>query len=150
MSENNHIEDSEYINIFKNVPIVCVDILIQDLSEKFILVKRNNEPLKDEYWVPGGRVFKGEKVIEACSRKSLEELGLEVDPSEWSFVGYYEADFVKNAFEADTHYHVICLTFICNRLMDSSKINLDSQSSDYILVSELPEDFTSQFPFRRF
>ena len=30
MSEENYIEDSEYINIFKKVPIVCVDIILQD------------------------------------------------------------------------------------------------------------------------
>ena len=43
----------EYRRVASAVPIICVDCL---------LVKRANPPLKDEYWVPGGRVYKNERL----------------------------------------------------------------------------------------
>ena len=64
-----------YQQIIEHMPIVCVDVaLIRD--NKVYLIKRNNEPLKDKYWLQGGRLNKNE-TLEACAiRKGAEELNI--------------------------------------------------------------------------
>lgn len=37
---------------------------------------RDNEPAKDQWWLPGGRVLKGETLAECAVRKAWEEVGL--------------------------------------------------------------------------
>ena len=49
-----------YTDILKDLPIFCVDIVIKNDQEEYLLIKRNNEPKKGEWWVIGGRVLKGE------------------------------------------------------------------------------------------
>lgn len=71
-----YIVQELYDEILMNVPIACVDVCIV-VHGAILLVKRNDPPAKDEWWVPGGRVYKGEKLKECAHRKALEEVGLE-------------------------------------------------------------------------
>ena len=50
----------KYTKIIEDLPIYCVDIIIKNDQEEYLLIKRNNEPKKGEWWVIGGRVLKGE------------------------------------------------------------------------------------------
>ena len=65
------IKEDLYKDIIKSVPILCVDILI-NLDDKYLLIKRNDNPLKGEWWVPGGRVLLGEDCISAAKESSLK------------------------------------------------------------------------------
>jgi 8-oxo-dGTP diphosphatase len=46
-------------------------------SDTLLLVKRANEPAKDQWAFPGGRVERGEKLEAASRRELLEETGME-------------------------------------------------------------------------
>jgi colanic acid biosynthesis protein WcaH len=65
-----------YNQIISNVPIACVDIAII-ANGSVLLVKRNDPPAKGEWWLPGGRVLKGEMMRDAALRKAHEEVGVE-------------------------------------------------------------------------
>ena len=71
------ISDKEYKKIVELVPILCVDIILRH-NNKYVLVKRNNEPLKGFHWVIGGRLLKDESVWEGAMRKVREEVGVGV------------------------------------------------------------------------
>jgi colanic acid biosynthesis protein WcaH len=66
-----------YNQILLNVPIACVDIALVSHG-KVLLVKRNDAPAKGQWWVPGGRVLKGEMMIATAKRKALDEVGIRV------------------------------------------------------------------------
>jgi len=72
-----HIEDNLYRTIVENVVIVCVDIILTTDENSFLLLRRVNEPAKGEWWLPGGRINKGETVEQAFRRKLKQELSLE-------------------------------------------------------------------------
>ena len=44
------IPEEEYQNILKTMPVFCADYLIF-AEKKYLLIKRNQEPMKDAYWV---------------------------------------------------------------------------------------------------
>jgi ADP-ribose pyrophosphatase YjhB (NUDIX family) len=87
------------------------------------LVNRKNEPAKDEWWVPGGRVLFGEKREDAAKRKLLEECNLKAN--DFKKIGNFEFFFDI----ADKKYHNIATLFEVT--VDSSEVALDEQSSDY-------------------
>jgi colanic acid biosynthesis protein WcaH len=66
---------SEYLRIVEVIPIVCVDLLIIN-DNKCLLLKRENEPAKGQYWFPGGRIRKNETIEQAALRIAKEETNL--------------------------------------------------------------------------
>lgn len=72
------ISEEDWKTIVANVPIVSVDLLVR-YDEGLLFGKRTNEPAKGYWFLPGGRVHKGETRREAVHRVADEELGLSVD-----------------------------------------------------------------------
>jgi len=118
------------------MPILCVDILCRHKG-KFLLLKRKNKPVKGRFWVPGGRVLKGEKVRQAVIRKMKDETGINIEIIK--AVGYFEADYQGNEFGSKTGYHGVSIVFLVSPL--SLKIKLDGQSSDWKFSEKLPKLF---------
>lgn len=143
--KNGFIEENLYKQICAEMPIPCVDIVLQNKDEHFLLLKRANEPLKSQFWVPGGRVLKSETSRDACVRKCKEELGLDISPTNFIFTGFHEADFKENNFNTNGGYHTISLVYICSLIVNESELTLDSQSSEFKFSTSLPEEFTEYF-----
>ncbi len=130
------IPDDLYRRIIDAIPILCVDIVLKD-GDRFLLVKREREPLKGRWWVPGGRVLKGETIITAARRKIREELGARAEILEP--LGYYEKLFKKNEFGVESGIHTLSIVVSARPL--TSKIRLDYQSSAWKYSRTLPKYF---------
>ena len=63
------IPKGDYEKILEVLPILCVDCVISH-NGKCLLLRRINEPAKGQYWFPGGRVNKNEKIKDASLRKA--------------------------------------------------------------------------------
>jgi colanic acid biosynthesis protein WcaH len=72
-----HIPEDIYAQIVHLMPIPCVDLLVEDLEGRILLIKRANDPAKGQWWFPGGRVHYLETRMQAARRKLKEECGLE-------------------------------------------------------------------------
>ena len=63
---------SLYQKIVESMPIGSVEaIIIKD--DSFLLLKRNNDPVKRYWWFPGGRIRKNETFKEALIREIEEK-----------------------------------------------------------------------------
>lgn len=128
-----------YREIISVIPIVCVDIVIRNEAGNFLLARRKNEPLKDQWWVVGGRIQSGESARQACIRKAFEEAGLKID--ELQFLGFYEDVFNKNSFDVAKPYHTLSLVFE-TRVTTKQAVHLDAQHSEWAWFDALPDRFT--------
>lgn len=135
------IPKKEYKRILEIMPIITVDGIIMH-NGKFLLLKRANKPLQGRYWTPGGRVYKGERLSEAFKRKMKEETGLNVRII--SFVGFYEDFYKDNNLDIDM-VHTLSAVFLAE--VDSYKIKMDSQSTDYKWVNRIPKRLRMILPF---
>lgn len=125
------IEKELYKNILRSMPIPTVDILFINTRGELLLGKRNNEPLKWVYYIPGGRVNKWEPSYDAAERKAKEELGIDIDSSRLRFLGVYDDIFENSAFEGiSTH----CISVLYTYSLDQDEEGLfslgDLQHSD--------------------
>lgn len=120
------IRDEIYREIIKTMPIPCVDLLVTDRDGRILMVKRKNEPVKGQWWFPGGRVFYKELRIEAAKRKLKEECGLEaVSIKE---MGTFDLIFDDQPNQ-DCSIHGITTVFDIS--VENKLIKIDNQSTEF-------------------
>lgn len=78
MEEDGPIPREEWTTIIRNVPLVSVDLVVRH-GDGVVLGRRTNEPAKGEWFVPGGTVFKHERLADAVHRVAKTELGVDVE-----------------------------------------------------------------------
>ncbi|MDD4289854.1 MAG: NUDIX domain-containing protein [Patescibacteria group bacterium] len=72
-----YLSKKEFEYIYNRVPRLCVEAVIK--TEKgIVLTKRNIEPAKGTWHMPGGTVLKGETLINAIKRIIKLELGIDI------------------------------------------------------------------------
>lgn len=121
------------------MPLLCVDGVIRNSSDRVLLVKRSNEPLKGRWWVPGGRVLKGESLEQAFRRKMRQELGLKV--ADVYCIGYFEATTMRHLGLGPRGGQLHSLSMVFEARTDATGVTLDSQSSDWGFFPKLPSRF---------
>lgn len=137
------IPEALYKQILSVMPVICVDVVIRNDKGQYLLVRRENEPLKGEWWVVGGRMLHGEAARHACVRKTLDEVGLAI--TDLHFLGFYEDVFDKNSFQVPGPYHTLSLVFeTC--VTEVQSIQLNSQHSDWNWFDKLPDRFIITSP----
>ena len=70
-----------YSKMVLDAVVCCVDCLIvrtnaSSGTKECLLVERSSEPVKGVWWLPGGRIIKGETFFAAALRKAQQETGL--------------------------------------------------------------------------
>ncbi len=103
----------DFTQIIKNTPLISIDLIIENEEKKILLGKRVNEPAKNEWFVPGGRIFKDETLDAAFTRTTRAEIGIELNRKEVAFYGLYEHFYDNNVFNDtfSTHYIVLAHKF---------------------------------------
>jgi colanic acid biosynthesis protein WcaH len=129
MIRSDVLNEEEFGRIVRCAPLVSIDLVIRDPERKVLLGLRNHEPAKGYYFVPGGRIRKGELLEEAFSRILVAETGCRADFESARFLGVHQHMYSTNRFgnpDFGTHYVVLAyeLNLICR-----PTVLLDSQHS---------------------
>ncbi|GLI38243.1 NUDIX hydrolase [Geobacter hydrogenophilus] len=111
--------------------VTSVVAVIVDDENQVLLTKRNVDPFKGEWVMPGGKIDLGEPIIAALQREVMEEVGLQV-----------EVDRLVDVFEhvtpGDDNYHFIILYYLCRPLYCDIAHNLDEvEEARWVPRSEL-------------
>ena len=123
------LSKTDFMQIIKNTPLISMDLIIENSEKKILLGKRLNRPAQNEWFVPGGRIFKDESLDNAFERTTSAEIGIAFQRSEVEFFGLYEHFYSDNAIndEFSTHYIVLA-----HRLqVDENEIVLNNQHEAY-------------------
>ena len=98
------------IQVVKNAPLVSIDLIVKNGRDEILLGLRKNEPAKDYWFVPGGRILKNERISQAFERITQEELGIKMPYEKAEFLGVFEHLYANNFTEKEdftTHYIVL-------------------------------------------
>ncbi len=113
-------------------PIVGVGAVILD-GDRALLVRRNTEPLKGEWSVPGGVLELGEKLRDGAAREALEETGLRVEVGEVLDV----FDSIFPDAEGRTQYHYVLIDFLCRPLSGEAAPGSDVSEVQWVTAADL-------------
>jgi colanic acid biosynthesis protein WcaH len=122
------IPDEEWRTIVANVPLVSVDLVI-DHDGGVLLGKRENEPAKGEWFVPGGTVHKNESRTDAVHRVATEELGEAVVIDDC--LGTYEHLYETAAVDGVDSKHYLATGYRCRFDAADLEVGGDDQHSDF-------------------
>ncbi len=128
----------------ESMPIVCVDALIINEKKEYLLVKRKNEPLKNKFWMVGGRLQKNELIEEGIKRKLKEEVNIEVGLIK--YLGHFEEFFKNTEQKINGNFHSISFVFLVF-VNSKIKIDIDNQSLKYKWFIKLPKIFKTLIPW---
>jgi 8-oxo-dGTP diphosphatase len=118
---------------FKKDHIVTsvVAVIVNEAGE-VLLTRRNIEPFKDLWVMPGGKIDLGEPVLEALQREVREEVGIEV-----AVEGLI--DLFEHLTPGEDNYHFVILYYRCRPLSCAIVHNHDEVSeARWVPPGELP------------
>ena len=118
------------------MPLCCVDAVFK-FEKKVYLFKRAYEPAKNEWWVIGGRILKGERLNDAVIRKAKEEIGIDVKIK--SFIGVYENFFSTSRFDTKkkTGTHAISICFLVEPKEKNFELKFNEEYTDYKILTDI-------------
>lgn len=109
---------------------MSIDLIVRDPSDRVLVGWRVNRPARGWWFVPGGRVYKDERIADAFARITAAELGRATELREARFVGVFEHLYEDNGLDVEgvtTHYVVLAYEL---RLSEALRLP-DAQHSDY-------------------
>ena len=95
------LEKSVFTTVIDSTPLVSIDLVIENTDGKILLGYRNNRPAKGYWFVPGGRIQKGESMDDAFQRLTLAEIGKVFQRENATFLGPYEHFYDDYVFGED-------------------------------------------------
>lgn len=126
----------EFAQLIRLAPLVAIDLIIRDSTDRIFLGLRINEPAKGVYFVPGGRIRKGERHREAFARISKNETNHQFNLEDARLLGVYDHIYSTNALE-EPGYGTHCVTIGYElHMMDTSNIRSNDQHSKYRWMTE--------------
>ena len=120
--------------LYPEQPIIGVGAVILD-HNRALLVRRNSEPLKGEWSVPGGVLELGEKLRDGAAREAFEETGLHVEVGE--VLDVFDSIFTDP--EGRTEYHYVLIDFLCRRVSGEANAGSDVSEVKWVTAAELDQ-----------
>lgn len=93
MAEIKYAPREVFEQILEWAVIPTFDLVVEYENQGVILVKRKIAPYKDQWALPGLRIFKGEDIDDVLVRIAKQELGLDIDSRKRVFLGQYVGRF---------------------------------------------------------
>jgi ADP-ribose pyrophosphatase YjhB (NUDIX family) len=118
--------------LYPEQPIIGVGAVIVDCG-RALLVRRNTEPLRGEWSVPGGVLELGEKLRDGAAREALEETGLQVVVGEVLDV----FDSIFTDAEGRLKYHYVLIDFLCRPESGEARAGSDVSEVRWIAAVDL-------------
>ncbi|MBB1441344.1 GDP-mannose mannosyl hydrolase [Shewanella sp. SG41-4] len=121
--------------IIKHTPLISIDLIVSDQKGRILLGKRNNRPAQGYWFVPGGRILKGESMSVAFKRLTLNEIGVEFEFENAKLIGPFEHFYKDNVSVEDFSTHYIALGYRLE--VNENLLKLPSEQHDeYKWMSE--------------
>lgn len=129
-NEDSFIDEQTFKVVIENTPLVSIDLCLV-CDDQLLLGKRNNFPLKGEWFTPGGRIHKNETWQHALLRIVRTELGLYVTGVEdFVMMGMWDHFYKNSAIDQYISTHYVNLPYYV-WLKSEPEITLDDQHSEF-------------------
>ena len=132
------LNEKSFENIVKNSPVAAIDLCILNDDKKILFGKRTNHPANSFFFVPGGRIRKGETLFVATNRILKSEINYAVKEKDFNtfsllgvFEHFYDDNFCGNKLFS-SHYVVIVYVVPLKVLKKSNIGIFNDQHDEYI------------------
>ena len=113
-------------------PYVGVGVIVFR-DQEVLLIKRNKEPNKGQWSIPGGKQIIGETSAEAAKRELLEETGVKVD----QLLLVDVVDKIIPDVEGKIKYHYTLVQYMGQWLSGETRPGDDAQEVRWVCLNEI-------------
>ncbi|WP_417762094.1 GDP-mannose mannosyl hydrolase [Shewanella sp.] len=106
------LERDVFRQVVASTPLVSVDLIVKDSHGHVLLGQRLNRPAQGYWFVPGGRIYKNESLVQAFKRLTLEELGRELAYANARLLGAFDHFYEDSVFGEFPSTHYVALGFV--------------------------------------
>lgn len=114
-------------------PIIGVGAVIVE-GGRVLLVRRDTEPLRGEWSVPGGMLELGEKLRDGVRREAMEETNVQVEPGE--VLDVFDSIFTDGL--GRTQYHYVLIDYLCHPVSGEPRAGSDASDVRWVSAEALP------------
>ena len=116
--------------VIENTPLVSIDLCLV-CDGQVLLGKRTNEPLKGEWFTPGGRIHENESRQGALLRIAEVELGLSaIEVEDFALMGAWDHFYNNSAVDQKISTHYVNLPHYAV-FKSKPQITLDDQHGEF-------------------
>ena len=133
----------DFLTVVKHAPLFAIDLVVINEENKVLFGQRLNAPTKSWWFVPDGRVYKNETLVDAFSRISKTEIGVSLNIAQGQSLGLYEHFYSDSAFSKNisTHYINVPYLIFCQK-KDIYAPNVQHSSYLWIPFDKIEENPT--------
>lgn len=125
-----YLDKNKFKFIVANTPLISIDLIIKNEWNQFLLGLRKNRPAQESWFVPGGRVLKGESLDKAFERLTAAEIGNAFALQKAEFRGVFQHFYDDSVMSKTISTHYVVLAYELS--VKLSDLNLpEEQHSDY-------------------
>lgn len=118
------LKKQQFNKLIEYGTLISIDLIIENEDNKILLGLRTNKPANNYWFVPGGRILKGESKEKAFKRIAKKELNYSLSINDASLIDvyshFYHNDNVNDLPNIDTHY--IVLAYYVKQSLDLNKL----------------------------
>ncbi|MBP8150801.1 MAG: GDP-mannose mannosyl hydrolase [Xylophilus sp.] len=119
------LDDATFRAVVEATPLVSIDLVVRRPDGQLLLGLRHNRPAQGFWFVPGGRIRKGETLDAAFERLTQAELGVKMARRDARLLGVYEHLYQDSVFgdgpqAPSTHYVVLGYEVPCVAELEAS------------------------------
>ncbi|MCW4153849.1 GDP-mannose mannosyl hydrolase [Halomonas sp. 18H] len=105
------LSDDAFRQVVAHTPLISLDFVVTNPQGEWLLGQRLNRPAQGSWFVPGGRVRKGENLAAAALRLTLGELGQTCDLTSMRFLGVYQHFYADSMLDSELSTHYVVLAY---------------------------------------
>lgn len=114
------MKNLKHIHVFERYSLIEASVVIVDVYNNILFLKRNSKSFYDQWGLPGGKSDFGEEKNDTAIRELFEETGIISDKRDLTYLGEKESatGFVVNVFHL--------------KLNRKPNVSLSNEHTDYI------------------
>ena len=79
-----------FLESLRLAPRLVIELVVENNEGEILLLKRDRDPFKGKWYLPGGFLLKGESIGNCMERLSQDGLNFRLDSNEGEFLGLFE------------------------------------------------------------
>ena len=144
------LDAATFKTVVESTPLVSIDLCLV-CEGQLMMGLRHNEPLKGQWFTPGGRLLKNERWQDGLNRIANAELGLTVTSDDFQLMGVWDHFYKNSAIDEAVSTHYVNLPHV-SYLESYPELSLDTQheSVRWFDIPSLMKDTGHQIYMREY
>lgn len=107
-----YLSNDDFQRLIAIAPLVSIDIVALNDADEVLVGLRRNSPARDYWFVPGGRIRKGESIESAFGRVTQDEFNRPLTYANSRLLGVYDHFYEDSVFDQGESTHYVTITFL--------------------------------------